>query len=56
VAAVEGFSFPFVREEGAGASFDKAGASDVAGVGLLELILAFFEGGSVKPSSLQTSG
>jgi hypothetical protein len=54
VATVEGFSFPFGREERAGASFDKAGASNVAGVGLLELVFVFFEGGSAKPSSLAT--
>jgi hypothetical protein len=47
--------FSFGRE-GAGDPFGKAGASEVAAVGLLELVFAFFEGGSIKPSSLQTNG
>jgi hypothetical protein len=51
-AAVEGIYFPFGKEEGACTSFDKSGASDVAGVGLLEVVFAFFKGGSAKPSSL----
>jgi hypothetical protein len=55
VAAVEGTSFPFERE-GAGATFDRVGASDAAGVGLVELVFVFFEGGSRNPSSLQTNG
>jgi hypothetical protein len=56
VAAVEGISFPVGKEEGTGTSFDEARASDVVGVDLLELVFAFFEGGSAKPSALQTSG
>jgi hypothetical protein len=56
VVASEGSSFPFEREEGDGASFSKIGASDAAGAGPLELAFAFFEGGSIKPSSMQTNG
>jgi hypothetical protein len=56
MAAVEGISFPLEREEAveswaAGAAAG-AEASEAAGAGLLELVLAFFEGGSMKPSSL----
>jgi hypothetical protein len=42
---------------GEGRSWAVAGveASEAAGAGLLELVLGFFEGGSMKPSSLQVS-
>jgi hypothetical protein len=56
VAAVEGTSFPFEREEGVGATFDGVGVSDATGVGLLGLVFTFFEGASVKPSSVQANG
>jgi hypothetical protein len=56
VAAFEGTSFPFKRKEQVGATFDGVGVSDAAGVGLLGLVFAFFEGGSIKPSSLQANG
>ena len=54
-AAVEGISFPFGKEEAAGTSFGEVGALVVAGAGLLELVFAFFEGGSMHPSSLYKS-
>jgi hypothetical protein len=51
-ADVEGIYFPFGKEGAAGASFDKAGASTVAGACLLELVFSFFGGRSTYASSL----
>jgi hypothetical protein len=57
MAAAEGTSFPFEREEAfegwAATAVGGTEASDAAGVGLLGLPFAFFEGGSINPSSLQ---
>ena len=54
-AAVEGISFPFGKEEAVSTSFGEVGALAVAGAGLLELVFAFFGGGSIYPSSLHKS-
>jgi hypothetical protein len=60
MAAAEGTFFPFEREEAVdgwpAAAVGGTDASDAAGVGLLGLAFAFFEGGSIKPSSLQAYG
>jgi hypothetical protein len=48
---VEGISFPSGKEGAVGASFGETGASTVAGAFLLELVFAFFGGGSTYPLS-----
>jgi hypothetical protein len=61
-AAAEEISFSFGREEGAegaeGAEGTVGGteASDAAGVDSPGVALAFFEGGSINPSSMQHMG
>jgi hypothetical protein len=52
-AAAKGTCLPLEREEGAEATVGGTEASDAAGVGLLGVAFAFFEGDSIKPSSLQ---
>jgi hypothetical protein len=56
-AAVEGISFPLEREEAveiwATGAVAGVKASEAAGFGLLVQVLAFLDGGSMKPSSLQ---
>jgi hypothetical protein len=53
----EGISFHLEREEAvetwAAGAVAGVEASEAAGAGLLELVLAFFDGGSMKSSSLQ---
>jgi hypothetical protein len=46
------FLFSFGGEGVAGTSFGETGTSTVIGACLLELVLAFFGGGSTYPSSL----
>jgi hypothetical protein len=54
--AAKGTYFSFGRKEGADTTFGGTEASDSAGVGLVGLAFAFFEGGSIKPLSLQANG
>jgi hypothetical protein len=51
--AAEGISLSFKREEGAEGTVSGTNASNAVGVGPLGVSFAFFEGGSINPSSLQ---
>jgi hypothetical protein len=57
MTVVEGISFPLEREEAveswAAGVVAGAKASEATGAGLLEDVLALFEGGSMRPSSLK---